>query len=107
MRVREVSGSRWEISLRTGGWRFVRYALRDPTDWRKGRSPFAQCNRATEEQKREGWEMAVRIEKIVCTVLNDAQKGRSRRRWRRSPRGLRGSLGRGWPSFRRNPFYVV
>jgi hypothetical protein len=74
MRVREVSGSRWEISLRTGGRRFVRYALRDPTDWRKGRSPFAQCNRATEEQKREGWERAVRIEKISAAVLDEAHK---------------------------------
>jgi hypothetical protein len=26
--------------------------------------------RATEEQMRKGWEMAVRIEKILCTVLH-------------------------------------
>ena len=29
-------------------------------------------NRATEEQKKRGWEMAVRIEKILCTVLYEA-----------------------------------
>jgi hypothetical protein len=28
--------------------------------------------RATEQQKRIGWEMAVRIEKILCTVLHEA-----------------------------------
>jgi hypothetical protein len=52
----------------------VRYALRDPTDWRKVRSPFAQRNRATEEQKRKGWEMAVRIELILYTLLNESHK---------------------------------
>jgi hypothetical protein len=31
-------------------------------------------NCATEEQKRKGWEMAVRIEKILCTVLDEADK---------------------------------
>ena len=35
-------------------------------------SPPAQRNLATEEQKREGWKMAVRIEKIVATVLDEA-----------------------------------
>ena len=29
-------------------------------------------NRATEEQKKRCWEMAVRIEKILCTVLYEA-----------------------------------
>ncbi len=37
-------------------------------------SPPAWRNRATEEQKRKGWEMAVRIEKIIATVLNEAHK---------------------------------
>ncbi len=55
----------------------MRYALRDPTDWRKGRSPFAQRNRATEEQKREGWEMAVYTKKIIATVLHNAQRRQS------------------------------
>jgi hypothetical protein len=31
-------------------------------------------NRATEEQKRIGWEMAVRIEKILCTGLHEAHR---------------------------------
>ena len=31
-------------------------------------------NRATEEQKRIGWEMAVRIEKILCAVLDEAHE---------------------------------
>jgi hypothetical protein len=31
-------------------------------------------NRATNEQKRIGWEMAVRIEKIIATVLQEAHE---------------------------------
>jgi hypothetical protein len=31
-------------------------------------------NRATAEQKKRGWEMAVRIEKILCVVLDEAHK---------------------------------
>lgn len=31
-------------------------------------------NRAAEEQKRIGWEMTVRIEKILCTVLHQAHE---------------------------------
>jgi hypothetical protein len=31
-------------------------------------------NRATDEQKRMGWEKAVRIEKIIVTVLHEAHK---------------------------------
>jgi hypothetical protein len=35
--------------------------------------PFAPGRRrATAEQKRIGWEMAVTIEKIVCTALREA-----------------------------------
>ena len=37
-------------------------------------SPPAWRNRATAEQKRKGWEMAVRIEKILCVVLDEAHK---------------------------------
>ncbi len=36
-------------------------------EWR-----LPSTSRATEEQKRIGWEMAVRIEKILCTVLHKA-----------------------------------
>jgi len=31
-------------------------------------------NRATKEQKRKGWEAAMRIEKILCTVLHEAHR---------------------------------
>jgi hypothetical protein len=31
-------------------------------------------NRATEEQKHEGWEMAVWIEKIIVTVLDETHE---------------------------------
>ncbi|MCA1717091.1 MAG: hypothetical protein LC781_09710 [Actinobacteria bacterium] len=50
----------------------VRYALWDATGWHRDYSPAAWRNRATEEQKRKGWEMAVRIEKIIVTVLHEA-----------------------------------
>jgi hypothetical protein len=36
--------------------------------------PVTWRNRATEEQKRIGWERAVRIEKILCTVLHEAHR---------------------------------
>lgn len=31
-------------------------------------------SRATEEQKRKGWEMAVRIKKVIATVLDEAHR---------------------------------
>jgi len=37
-------------------------------------SPPACRNWATQKQKRIGWEMAMRIEKILCTVLDEAHK---------------------------------
>jgi hypothetical protein len=52
----------------------VRYALWDATGWHRDYSPPAWRNRGTVEQKRIGWEMAVRIEKIVATVLDEAHK---------------------------------
>ena len=52
----------------------VRYALCDATGWHRDYSPPAWRNRATEEQKRIGWEMAVHIEKIIATVLDEAYK---------------------------------
>ncbi|MDQ3969510.1 MAG: hypothetical protein M3275_14090 [Thermoproteota archaeon] len=60
--------------LREEGIEAVRYVLWDATGWHKDYSPPAWRNRATEEQKRRGWEMAVRIEKILCTVLHEAHK---------------------------------
>jgi hypothetical protein len=60
--------------LREEGLDAVRYVLWDATGWHRDYSPLAWRNRATEEQKRRGWEMAVRIEKILCTVLDEAHK---------------------------------
>jgi hypothetical protein len=60
--------------LREEGLDVVRYVLWDATGWHRDYSPLAWRNRATEEQKRKGWEMAVRIEKLLCTVLDEAHK---------------------------------
>lgn len=60
--------------LREEGIDAVRYALRDATGWHRDYSPPAWRNRATEEQRRIGWEMAVRIEKIITTVLDEAHR---------------------------------
>ena len=60
--------------LREEGLDGVRYALWDATGWHRDYSPPVWRNRATDEQKREGWEMAVRIEKIISTVLDEAHE---------------------------------
>ncbi len=60
--------------LREGGIDAVRYALWDATGWHWDYSPSAWRSRATEEQKRKGWEMAVRIEKIIARVLKEAHE---------------------------------
>ena len=60
--------------LREEGLDSVRYVLWDATGWHRDYSPPAWRNRATAKQKRVGWEMAARIEKILCVVLDEAQK---------------------------------
>ena len=60
--------------LREEGTDGVRYALWDATGWHRDYSPAAWRNQATEEQKRIGWELAVRIEKVICTVLHKAHR---------------------------------
>ncbi len=60
--------------LREEGLDGVRYALWDATGWHRDYSPAAWRNRATEEQKRVGWEMAVRIEKTIAVVLAEAHR---------------------------------
>jgi hypothetical protein len=60
--------------LREEGLDGVRYALWDATGWRGDYSQTTRRNRATEEQKRVGWEMAVRIEKIIAMVLHEAHE---------------------------------
>ncbi len=48
--------------------------LWDATGWHRHYSSPAWRKRATEEQNRIGWEIAVRIEKILCTVLHEAHE---------------------------------
>jgi hypothetical protein len=60
--------------LRTEGIEGVRYALWDMTGWHREYDPCVWRSRATEEQKRVGWEMWVRMEKIVATVLHEAHE---------------------------------
>jgi hypothetical protein len=60
--------------LREEGIDSVRCALWNVSGWHRDYSPPAWRSRATEEQKREGWEMALSIEKIVSTVLDEAHK---------------------------------
>jgi hypothetical protein len=50
------------------------HPLCDATGWHRNYSPPAWRDRATDEQKRIGWEMDVRIEKILCTVLHEAHE---------------------------------
>ena len=51
--------------LRMEGIEGVRYALWDMTRWHERYDPCLRRSRATEEQKRVGWEMWVRMEKII------------------------------------------
>jgi hypothetical protein len=60
--------------LHKEGLEALRYVLWDATGWHRDYSPPAWRNRATAEQKRIGWEMAVRIEKILTVVLHEAYK---------------------------------
>jgi hypothetical protein len=60
--------------LREEGLDGGRHALWEATDWHRDYSPPAWRNRATEEYKRIGWEMAVRIERIIATVLDEAHE---------------------------------
>ena len=60
--------------LREEGTDGVRYALWDATGWHRGYSSPALRHQATAEQDRRGWETAMRIEKIICTVLHEAHE---------------------------------
>lgn len=60
--------------LHTEGIEGVRYALWDMTGWHRDYDPCVWRSRATEEQKRVGWEMWVRMEKIIATVLHEAHE---------------------------------
>jgi hypothetical protein len=60
--------------LREEGIDAVRYALWDATGWHRDYSPPAWRNRAAEDRKKRGWETAVRIEKIIAVVLQEAHE---------------------------------
>ncbi len=82
--------------LRAEGIRAVRHVLWDATGWHRDYSPPAWRTQPTGEQKRIGWEMAVRIEKILCTVLHETHErqveendGHARGRAGRFLQGLR------------------
>jgi len=60
--------------LREEGVESARYAMWDMTGWHRDYDPCVWRSRATEEQKRIGWEMWVRMEKILCTVLKEAHE---------------------------------
>lgn len=55
--------------LQTEGIEGVDYALWNMTCWHELYDPCIWRQRATEEQKRVGWEMWMRMEKIICTLL--------------------------------------
>jgi hypothetical protein len=59
--------------LRQEGLEAVRYLLWEATGWHQEYALVLALRRSgvTEEHKRNGWEMFVRMEKILATVLND------------------------------------
>jgi len=58
--------------LREEGVDAVKHVLWEMTSLHRDYSIPAWRNEATEERKRVGWEMAVRIEKILYTLLHEA-----------------------------------
>jgi len=61
--------------LRQEGLEAVRYVLWDATGWHEDYAlALAWRSEPTEEQKLRGWEMFVRMEKILATVLHKALK---------------------------------
>jgi hypothetical protein len=60
--------------LREEGVDAVRYFLWHMTGWHRDYDPCLWRNRATEEQKRVGWEMWVGMDKILCAVLREAHE---------------------------------
>ena len=60
--------------VREEGLEAVRYFLWDMTGWHHNYDPVLWRNRATEEHMRAGWEMWVRMDKIMCAVLREAHE---------------------------------
>ena len=79
--------------LREEGLDAARHVLWDATGWQRDYSPPAWRSRATEEQKRVGWEMAVRIEKILCTVLHEAHQRQAEETMKTLVKGPEGFYG--------------
>lgn len=58
--------------LRQEGLNAARFVLWDLTGWHKEYAlALALSNRVTGEQKRQGWEVFVRTEKVLATVLHE------------------------------------
>jgi hypothetical protein len=66
----------WRCCTRRGNRECRGRALRlwDLTGWHRDYDPCAWRNWATEEQKWVGWEMWVRMEKIVAMALHEAHE---------------------------------
>ena len=62
--------------LREEGLEAVRCFLWDLIGWHRDYDPCLWRNRATEEQKRIGWEMWVGMDEILCAVLREAHERR-------------------------------
>ena len=60
--------------LCTEGIDGVRYALWDMTGWHRDYDPCVWRSRATDKQKRVGWESWVRMGKIIAAVLREAHE---------------------------------
>ncbi len=76
--------------LREEGIDGVRYALWNATGRRRDYSLPAWRSLAAEAQKRICWELAMRIEKIVATVLDETHKRQVEEIMEYSPRGRNG-----------------
>ena len=80
--------------LRQEGLEAVRYVLWDATGWHEDYAlAFAWSSEATKEQKLRGWEMFVRMEKILATVLHEVlrqQVGETMEALSEGPEGLYG-----------------
>ena len=55
--------------------------LWDATGSHRGYSSSGWRNQANKEQQQRGWEMAVRIDKIVCIVLHEAHERQVEEIW--------------------------
>lgn len=80
--------------LRHEGLEAVRYVLWDVTGWHEDYAlALAWSTEATKEQKLRGWEMFVRMEKILATVLHEVlrqQVGEAMDALSEGPEGLYG-----------------